>query len=99
MIDINLTILPIHSSKVHLEGEKVLTLLMFLGDKFRSLSKNEKGVTTVEYAVRKRLGRPTAAIDPAEVHRLREQGMSFRAIARQLGVSHPTVMASAARAT
>jgi len=51
MIDINLTILPIHSSKVHLEGEKVLTLLTFLGDKFRSLSKNEKGVTTVEYAV------------------------------------------------
>ena len=47
----------------------------------------------------KRLGRPTAAIDPAEVHRLREQGMSFRAIARQLGVSHPTVMASATKAT
>ncbi len=32
-------------------------------------------------------GRPAAAIDPAEVHTLREQGMSFRAIARQLGVS------------
>ncbi len=47
----------------------------------------------------KKLGRPRAAIDPAEVHRLREQGMSFRAIARQLGVSHPTVMASATKAT
>ncbi len=47
----------------------------------------------------KRLGRPAAEIDPAEVHRLREQGLSFRAIARQLGVSHPTVMASAAKAT
>ncbi len=47
----------------------------------------------------KRLGRPAAKIDPAEVHRLRKQGMSFRAIARQLGVSHPTVMASAAKAT
>ena len=29
----------------------MLTLLTFLGDKFRWLSKNEKGVTTVEYAV------------------------------------------------
>ncbi len=33
------------------EGEKVLPLLTFLGDKFRWFSKNEKGVTTVEYAV------------------------------------------------
>lgn len=47
----------------------------------------------------KRLGRPAAKIDTAEVHTLRERGMSFRAIARQLGVSHPTVMASAAKAT
>jgi len=46
----------------------------------------------------KKLGRPAAKIDAAEVHRLRKQGMSFRAIARQLGVSHPTVIASAARA-
>ena len=29
----------------------MLTFLTFLGDKFRWLSKNEKGVTTVEYAV------------------------------------------------
>jgi len=29
----------------------MLTLLTFLGDMFRWLSKNEKGVTTVEYAV------------------------------------------------
>jgi len=29
----------------------MLTLLTFLGDKFRWLSKNEKGVTTVEYVV------------------------------------------------
>ncbi len=47
----------------------------------------------------KKLGRPRAAIDPAEIHRLREQGMSFRAIARQLGVSHPTVMSLARKAT
>jgi len=47
----------------------------------------------------KKLGRPRAAINPAEVQRLREQGLSLRAIARQLGVSHPTVMAAAAKAT
>ena len=29
----------------------MLTLLTFLGHKFRWFSKNEKGVTTVEYAV------------------------------------------------
>jgi len=42
----------------------------------------------------KRIGRPAAAIDPAEVHTLREQGLSFRAIARQFGVSHPTILAA-----
>ena len=51
MVDIILTIPPLHSCRVHLEGKKVLTLLTFLSDKFRWLSKNEKGVTTVEYAV------------------------------------------------
>ena len=51
MIDIILTIPPLHSCRVHLEGEKVFTLLTFLGDKFRWLGKKEKGVTTVEYAI------------------------------------------------
>ena len=51
MIDIILTIPPVHACRMHLYGEEMLPLLTFLGDKFRWLSKNEKGVTTVEYAV------------------------------------------------
>ena len=51
MIDIILTIPPLHACRVRLEGKKMFTLLPFLGEKFRWLSKNEKGVTTVEYAV------------------------------------------------
>jgi len=39
----------------------------------------------------KQLGRPKTHIDPEEVHRLRSQGLSHRAIARQLGVAHSTV--------
>ncbi len=51
MIDTILTIPPVHACRMHLYGEEMLPLLTFLGDKFRWLSKNEKGVTTVEYAV------------------------------------------------
>jgi len=39
----------------------------------------------------KRLGRPRASIDGGKVHRLRSQGLSHRAIATQLGISHSTV--------
>ena len=51
MIDITLTIPPVHACRMHLYRERMLTLLTFLGDMFRWLSKNGKGVTTVEYAV------------------------------------------------
>ena len=51
IIDIILTIPPVHACRMRLKGERMLTLLTFLGDMFRWLSKNEKGVTTVEYAV------------------------------------------------
>jgi len=39
----------------------------------------------------KKLGRPRASIDGGKVHRLRSQGLSHRAIATQLGISHSTV--------
>jgi len=39
----------------------------------------------------KQLGRPRASIDGGKVHRLRSQGLSHRAIAAQLGISHSTV--------
>ncbi len=81
-------------------GKMVYTVIAAVAELERSLI-CERVVMGLQRAKAqgKRLGRPAAAIDPAEVHTLREQGMSFRAIARQLGVSHPTVMASAAKAT
>ncbi len=42
----------------------------------------------------KRIGRPAAQLDSKELQALREEGLSFRAIARKLGVSHPTVLAA-----
>ncbi len=45
----------------------------------------------------KQLGRPRVAVDVEKVHQMREQGKSYRQIARQLGVSHPTVMAVVTR--
>ncbi len=51
MIDTILTIPPVHACRMHLYGEEMLPLLTSLGDMFRWLSKNGKGVTTVEYAV------------------------------------------------
>jgi len=81
-------------------GKMVYTVIAAVAELERSLicERVAMGLQRAK-AQGKRLGRPPAAIDPAEVHRLREQGMSFRAIARRLGVSHPTVMASAAKAT
>ncbi len=81
-------------------GKMVYTVIAAVAELERSLicERVAMGLQRAK-AQGKRLGRPAAAIDPAEVQTLREQGMSFRAIARQLGVSHPTVMASAAKAT
>jgi len=40
----------------------------------------------------KTIGRPLGAqVDEQELRRLRRQGLSLRAIARQVGISHPTV--------
>jgi DNA invertase Pin-like site-specific DNA recombinase len=39
----------------------------------------------------KKLGRPKASVDTEKIHRLRSQGLSHRAIATRLGISHSTV--------
>ena len=39
----------------------------------------------------KKLGRPSARVDPELVHRMRKRGLSHRAIAAQLGISHSKV--------
>ncbi len=81
-------------------GKMVYTVIAAVAELERSLicERVAMGLQRAK-AQGKRLGRPPAAMDPAEVRTLREQGMSFRAIARHLGVSHPTVMASATKAT
>ncbi len=81
-------------------GKMVYTVIAAVAELERSLI-CERVVMGLQRAKAqgKRLGLTAAKIYPAEVHRLREQGMSFRAIARQLGVSHPTVMALATKAT
>ena len=40
----------------------------------------------------KRLGRPRVSVDVDKIRQWRSEGLSYRAIARRLGVSHPTVM-------
>jgi DNA invertase Pin-like site-specific DNA recombinase len=39
----------------------------------------------------KKLGRPKTSVDTDKIHRLRSQGLSHRAIATRLGISHSTV--------
>jgi len=39
----------------------------------------------------RRLGRPKVAVNPADIARLRAQGLSLRAIARQLGIGDGSV--------
>ena len=40
----------------------------------------------------KKLGRPRVVIDEARMHELRRQGLGYRKIADELGVSHQTVL-------
>ena len=42
----------------------------------------------------KRIGRPAAQLDSEELQALRDEGFSYRAMARQFGVSHPTILAA-----
>ncbi len=39
----------------------------------------------------KKLGRPKLSIDTEQIHRLREQGLSLREIAKRIGISRTTV--------
>jgi len=42
----------------------------------------------------KKLGRPRASVDVEKVRELRSEGLSYRAIAKRFGVSHPTILAA-----
>ncbi len=64
-------------------GKMVFTIIGAVAELERSLIRERVAMGLQRAKAQgKRLGRPAAAIDPAEVHTLREQGMGFRAIAR-----------------
>jgi putative DNA-invertase from lambdoid prophage Rac len=66
-------------------GKMVFTVIAAVAELERSLICERVAMSLQRAKAQgKRLGRPAAKIDPAEVHGLREQGMSFRVIARQV---------------
>ena len=75
-------------------GKMVFTVIAAVAELERSLIR-ERVVMGLQRAKAegKQIGRPSIQLDPDELQALREEGLSFRAIAEQCGVSHPTVMA------
>ena len=75
-------------------GKMVYTVIAAVAELERSLIR-ERVVMGLQRAAAqgKRIGRPAARLDYDELQALREKGLSYRAIAKRCGVSHPTVMA------
>jgi len=75
-------------------GKMVYTVIAAVAELERALIR-ERVVMGLQRAKAqgKRLGRPAVHLDFDELQALREEGLSFRAIAKQCGVSHPTIMA------
>ena len=75
-------------------GKMVYTVIAAVAELERSLIR-ERVIMGLQRAKAqgKRIGRPAARLDAGELQRLREEGLSYRAIAKRCGVSHPTVMA------
>ena len=75
-------------------GKMVFTVIAAVAELERSIIR-ERVVMGLQRAVAQgtRIGRPAARLDYDELQALREKGLSYRAIAKQCGVSHPTVMA------
>ncbi len=78
-------------------GKMVFTVIAAVAELERSLIR-ERVVMGLQKAKAqgKRIGRPTVNLDPDKLLALREEGLSYRTIARQMGCSHPTVMATLA---
>ncbi len=76
-------------------GKMVFTVIAAVAELERSLIR-ERVVMGLQRAKAqgKRIGRPAVNLDPDKLLALREEGLSYRAIARQLGVTHPTVLAA-----
>ncbi len=75
-------------------GKMVFVVISAVAELERSLIR-ERVVMGLQRAKAqgRRIGRPAAQLDSKELQTLREEGLSFRAIAKQCGVSHPTVIA------
>jgi DNA invertase Pin-like site-specific DNA recombinase len=71
--------------------DAVLAILACLAKQERiRIGERTRAGLDIARAKGKRLGRPTVAVDAAQVRRLRAEGMPFAEIARQLGVSQGT---------
>jgi DNA invertase Pin-like site-specific DNA recombinase len=71
--------------------DAVLAILACLAKQERiRIGERTRAGLDIARAKGKRLGRPTVAVDTAQVRRLRAEGMPFAEIARQLGVSQGT---------
>ncbi len=75
-------------------GKMVFVVISAVAELERSLIR-ERVVMGLQRAKAqgRRIGRPAVHLDSNELQALRGKGLSFRAIAKQCGVSHPTVMA------
>ena len=75
-------------------GKMVFTVIAAVAELERSIIR-ERVVMGLQRAKAqgKAVGRPAVRLDAGELQALREKGLSYRAIAKQCGVSHPTIMA------
>jgi DNA invertase Pin-like site-specific DNA recombinase len=75
-------------------GKMVFTVLRSVAELERSLIQERvKASLRNARANGKKLGRPRVAVDAARIARLRDRGLSLRAVAASLGVSVGTVAA------
>ena len=76
-------------------GKMVFVVISAVAELERSLIR-ERVVMGLQRAKaeRKQIGRPAIQLNSEELTALRGEGLSYRAIARQLGVSHPTILAA-----
>jgi DNA invertase Pin-like site-specific DNA recombinase len=76
-------------------GKMVFVVISAVAELERSLTR-ERVVMGLQRAKAqgKPIGRPAIQLDSEEMQALKDKGLSYRAIARQLGVSHPTILAA-----
>jgi len=73
-------------------GKMVFTVIGAVAELERSLIR-ERVIMGLDRAKAqgKKLGRPSVSVDPEEVQRLKQEGLTFTAIGKRLGVSRTTV--------